>query len=201
MFVVNRGRDFGFLRCSCGYAKVIRNPQEEQQLKRGSHRTPYDMPCRRTFWHPREDLAHEFRTDVLQLRFQRALPELQSEEPARAREGQDRFLRTLADSIRKAAMTLLSLEPRELAATSRLYSDRFPEIVLYDTVPGGAGYCRMLVERHSARSLLKAAEKVLDCKAGCTLSCRLCLRDYENQIAWEKLERVPVLGWLCQFVS
>ena len=26
MFVVNKGRNFGFLRCTCGFAEMLRNP-------------------------------------------------------------------------------------------------------------------------------------------------------------------------------
>ncbi len=71
-----------------------------------------------------------------------------------------------------------------------------PEVILYDTVPGGAGYCQMLMNRHSMRDLLDAARQTLDCLAECSYSCRACLQDYDNQIHWEKLHRKPVLTWL-----
>src|SRR5207248_6611136 len=74
MFVVNRGRGAGFLRCGCGYTKMLKTPHEEQQEKQRAHRTPYNLPCAQPFWHSHEDLAHEFRTDVLQLRLDHSLP-------------------------------------------------------------------------------------------------------------------------------
>ena len=54
----------------------------------------------------------------------------------------------------------------------------------------------MLVDRHAMRDLLEAAQNALQCKAGCTHACRVCLQDYDNQRVWEKLDRQPVLHWL-----
>jgi hypothetical protein len=108
----------------------------------------------------------------------------------------DRFTRTLAEAVRRGATGLLEIEPRELGATVRGRLFGYPEVILYDTVAGGAGYCRMLVDRHSMRELLAAARDALNCRAGCTHSCRACLQDYDNQRVWDKLDRQPVLGWL-----
>ena len=91
---------------------------------------------------------------------------------------------------------MLNIEPREVAATVRTRLFGYPEVILYDTVAGGAGYCRMLVDRHSMRDLLRKAVESLDCQAGCTHACRTCLQDYDNQLVWEKLDRQPVLAWL-----
>ena len=71
----------------------------------------------------------------------------------------------------------------------------YPEIVLYDSVAGGAGYCEM-VTRHGLRALLTAAADVLSCPADCSHSCRVCLQAYDNQLYWEKFNRKPALAWL-----
>jgi len=63
---------------------------------------------------------------------------------------------------------LLGIEPREIASTVRTRLFGYPEVILYDTVAGGAGYCRLLVDRHSMCDLLTAACDALDCRAGCT---------------------------------
>lgn len=196
MFIVNKGKGAGFLRCSCGYTKLLRTPHDERPERDRKHRTPFNQQCSNPFWHPREDLAHEFRTDVLQVRVDHTLPvpkDLLSED---LDDWFDRFTRTLGEAVRRGGTDLLGLESRELAATVRSRLFGYPEVILYDTVAGGAGYCRMLVDRHSMRDLLTAARAALDCLAHCTHACRVCLQDYDNQRMWDKLDRQPVLTWL-----
>jgi hypothetical protein len=196
MFIVNKGRGHGFLRCSCGYTKLLRRRQDEQKEKAGQHRTPYNLQCAKPYWHTREDLAHEFRTDVLQVRADYALPMPEGLQAEDVGEWFERFTRTLAEAVRRGATRLLEIEPRELGATVRGRQFGYPEVILYDTVAGGAGYGRMLVDRHSMRALLTATRDALYCREGCTHSCRVCLQDYDNQRVWDKLDRQPVLGWL-----
>ena len=196
MFIVNKGRGAGFLRCSCGYTKLLKNPGDEQQERKKGHNTPFHLKCARPFWYAREDLAHEFRTDVLQVRLDYS-PFVPQDLPLDAQdEWIDRFMQTLAEAVRRGGTALLGIESRELAATVRTRLFGYPEVILYDTVAGGAGYCRMLVDRHAMRDLLEAAQNVLQCKAACTHACRVCLQDYDNQRVWEKLDRQPVLHWL-----
>jgi len=111
-------------------------------------------------------------------------------------EWHERFTRTLAEALRRAGSDILGIESRELAATVRSRPFGYPEVILYDTVAGGAGYCRMLIGRYSVRKLLEKAVDALDCRAGCTHACRACLQDYDNQLLWEKLDRQPVLNWV-----
>jgi ATP-dependent helicase YprA (DUF1998 family) len=197
MFVVNKGRrDFGFLRCGCGYTKLLNSPHDEQQEKTRPHQTPFNLKCESPFWYPHEDLAHEFRTDVLEVRLDDGIP-LPRELPPDDLDGWlDRFTLTLAEAVRRGGADLLGIEPREVAATVKTRLFGYPEVILYDTVAGGAGYCRMLVDRYSMRNLLDAACVALDCRAECTHACRLCLQDYDNQRVWERLDRQPVLSWL-----
>jgi len=201
MFVVNRGRGFGFLRCGCGYTKLLRNPHDEPQEKTRTHQTPFDLKCAAPYWNPREDLAHEFRTDVLQIRLDHSIP-APTDLPAHDLDDwSERFTRTLAEALRRGGAAIVGVEPRELAATLRPRVFGYPEVVLYDTVAGGAGYCRMLIDRYSVRNLLEKAAETLDCRAGCTHACRACLQDYDNQFIWEKLDRQPVLRWIMQILG
>lgn len=201
MFVVNKGRGSGFLRCGCGYTKLLKNQHDEQQERQRTHRTPFNLPCAQPFWYPHEDLAHEFRTDVLQVRLDHSLPVPKDLPLDEIDDWLDRFTRTLAEAVRRGGADLLGIEPREIAATVRTRLFGYPEVILYDTVAGGAGYCRMLVDRHSMRDLLTAARDALNCRAGCTYACRVCLQDYDNQRVWEKLDRQPVLRWLKQLLG
>jgi hypothetical protein len=196
MFVVNRGRNFGFLRCSCGFAEMLRNPVAHvAEIQARGHRSPYNQPCTLNSWH-HEDLAHEFHTDVLQIRIDQPIPlpaGLRPEEIDGWREG---FVRTLVEAVRLGAVNLLGIDQRELCGTARSRIFGYPEVVLYDSVAGGAGYCQMLTDRFAMRDLLTNALEVLRCKAECSHSCRTCLQGYENQFYWDKLNRKPVLAWL-----
>lgn len=196
MFVVNKGRNFGFLRCACGFAEMLRNPVAHvAEIQARGHRSPYNQPCTLNSWHT-EDLAHEFHTDVLQIRIDQPIPlpaNLRPDEIDGWREG---FVRTLVEAVRLGAVNLLGIDQRELCGTARSRIFGYPEVVLYDSVAGGAGYCQMLTGRFSMRDLLKNALEVLRCKAECSHSCRTCLQGYENQLYWEKLNRKPVLAWL-----
>ena len=143
MFVVNKGRGSGFLRCSCGYTKLLKNQHDEQQERQRKHRTPFNSPCAQPFWYPHEDLGHEFRTDVLQVRLDHSLPVPKDLPLDELDDWMDRFTRTLAEAVRRSGADLLGIEPREIAVTVRTRLFGYPEVILYDTVAGGAGYCRM----------------------------------------------------------
>ena len=196
MFVVNKGRGFGFLRCNCGFAQMLRDPGPHiTRLQNAGHRSPYNLPCTMNVWH-HEDLAHEFHTDVLQIRIDQAIPLPADLHPEEVDGWRDSFARTLVEATRLGAVDLLGIDQRELCGTARTRIFGYPEVVLYDSVAGGAGYCQMLISRHSIRDLLEKALGVLRCRDGCSHSCRTCLQGYENQLYWEKLSRKPVLAWL-----
>lgn len=168
MFVVNNGRGSGFLRCQCGYAKLLKNTGAHQfEVKNATHRTPYNQPCTanaQTKW-KREDLAHEFApmccncASTCQFRC---------------------LLKSLMTSARRGEMgsfarwwrpcdwlpSCWSLHACSFSGTSRLWRAGHPEVVLYDSVPGGAGYCQ-LVNAHTMCELLEHAMLALDCPAGC----------------------------------
>ncbi len=196
MFVVNRGRGYGFARCLCGYAVMLKNPGAHLvQVQATAHRTPYNQPCDRRPTQI-EDLAHEFWTDVLQVRLDRPIPLPANLRPEEVLDWSISFTRTLVEAMRLGATELLGISQREIGGTARIRFFGHPEIVLYDTVPGGAGYCHILVTRHSMRALLHATLDALNCPANCSHSCRACLQGYDNQAYWEKLNRRPVLSWL-----
>ncbi len=98
MFVVNRGHRFGFLRCSsCGFAVMLKDPiKHKNQVLKDGHRTPYDQPCNLNHLTV-EDLAHEFRTDVLQIRIDEPIP-VPGDLPAEEKDAWlNAFTRTLAE--------------------------------------------------------------------------------------------------------
>lgn len=143
------------------------------------------------------DFAHMFNTDVRLLRFLAPLPEPADE--SLQRHFQEQIARTVAEACRLSASDMLHLHPGELRSTYRLYSAGgcITEIVLYDGVPGGAGYSvRLGSPQFSLRELMEGALKRLKCPKKCDSACRACLCDYGNQRYWDSFRRKEALGWL-----
>lgn len=201
MFIVNKGHGEGFLRCSCGYAKAVRRG-ELAKVKANKHETPFGENCQK-HWENNgypEDLAHIYQTDTLQIRFKKSLPEppidLPQEEGSQWLES---MCITLVETIRMAAAATIKIDIREISCTYRLLNG-YPEVILYDNVPGGAGYCK-LIQKHDIKEILKAAEYRLDCKMDCSNSCRSCLQSYDNQAIWDLLRRKPIQEWIKAFMA
>jgi hypothetical protein len=102
--------------------------------------------------------------------------------------------------LRKAACDFLDVEPAELDITLRpvtTASGAVGEIVLFDSLENGAGYCRYLRERFEEALLKplmpggKLYEQLLRERhaQSCDASCYDCLRDYNNA------ELHPLLDW------
>ena len=206
MFVVNKGRGHGFLRCRCGFAELVKHPGDVMRIQREHNRTPFDQPCPpdQRKWENGgrpEDFVHIYNTDVLQIRLDRALPPAPSDlTPDQAALWPEAMLRTLVEAVRLGAASVLGVEQRDIAGTSRVRAFGYPEVVLYDSAAGGAGYCQLL-QKHGLRALLESAVQRLDCPEDCSHSCRTCLRSYDNQLHWDAFIRKPVIGWLRHLLS
>nr|WP_290198301.1 DUF1998 domain-containing protein [Corynebacterium guangdongense] len=75
----------------------------------------------------------------------------------------------------------------DLNGTMATYNGQ-PTMVLFDTVPGGAGISRKVWERFP--EVLEAAlARVSDCECGEDTSCYACLRSFNNQRFHEELRR------------
>jgi ATP-dependent helicase YprA (DUF1998 family)/RNA polymerase subunit RPABC4/transcription elongation factor Spt4 len=87
---------------------------------------------------------------------------------------------TLAEALLIGAQTLLELEPYELNTFTRnaLQEGGSEQIVIYETVPGGAGYVEEI-----ARRLPEVAQAAQERLYGhqCAKACYLCLKHYRNQ--------------------
>ena len=87
---------------------------------------------------------------------------------------------TLAEALLVGAADLLELENSELAAFPRRspFGKDTEEIVLYETVAGGAGYVEQLARR-LPEVALAARERLYEHQ--CLRGCYLCLKHYRNQ--------------------
>ena len=99
--------------------------------------------------------------------------------------------------MRLASSRMLHTDSRDLSATSQTDRGK-PIVILYDAVPGGAGYVRRLGGggAFATAALVDNAIRILECPEGCASSCAKCLNDYGNQVHWDVFDRHAVLGWL-----
>jgi hypothetical protein len=146
------------------------------------------------------DFVHRFDTDVRLFRFINPLPDPDRPD-IEARRFHERLARTIAEAFRLAVTRLFELYPGELRAIFRLYGSRL-EIVLYDAVPGGAGYCARIGESgYSFTAMVKETLNRLDCPAECESGCRVCLCDYSNQRYWDGFDRIAAMNWLKELLD
>ena len=77
------------------------------------------------------------------------------------------------------------------------------ELVVFDRVPGGAGYVHRV--RHELKAILRMTlRRVEECRnPNCDRkgSCYCCLRTYYNQFQWDQLRREDVANWLGRYLS
>jgi len=184
LFLANSGYQFrGYQicrRCGRGFSK---NPKGQ------THKTPWGTTCSGRI--KVLDLAHEIRTDILQLRFQDCTP-------AAPLIVDRAFWLSFVSTFLNGASDALNIDAVDLGGTYHGWSEEsyVGELVIYDRIPGGAGHITRILEKLDA--VLDAAHsRVRDCKCpDLEASCYACLRSYGNQFYWEELKRRPVIEWL-----
>lgn len=190
LFRANSGRDrrqFWLCRfCGRGFDKGGSKEHEKPWGSRCSGRSPVQV-----------DLVCQFTTETLQVRFDRTsspAPEV----------GNRMFWTSFRSAFVAAAAEVLNIPRSDLDATYRSQSEGSlkGELVVYDRVPGGAGYV-FQIQEHLAKILEVTLESVERCpNPNCDShgSCYSCLRSFRNQFEWEDLSREAVSVWLSQIV-
>jgi len=166
--VLNRGpMGQGFLICAwCGYMTQAKVGSDDQ------HDRPYNgKPCEGSL--RRADLGHWYVTDTVEL----TLPWATTEEES---------LSTLHALL--AATESTGVKNSDVNGTLRPASNDRWSMVLFDSVPGGAGHCRRIADRLEPL-FIGAVERVDNCECGLETSCYGCLRSYRNQFDHERLRR------------
>ena len=157
----------------------------------GAHKKPWGPECNGS--KITVDLVCLFRTDTLQIRFN----SVHSAPPPVS----DRsFWLSLQTAFIAAAADALVIPRRDLDGTFRSQGEGSAagELVIYDRVPGGAGYVGRIREE-LPEILAKTLERVARCpNVSCQPagSCYACLRTYGNQFDWDLLRRDRVEEWL-----
>ena len=159
----------------CGYTKSRKEQKKWEFMVEEKHKTSYGNDCSNTRLYPHR-LSHIFKTDVVQLIF-----------------SENADLSTMLSvmyALLRAASQVLDIESTDINGC--LYASKGNvqySIILYDSVPGGAGHIHRLAINESVfRSVIqKAYEICSECE--CSPSCYKCLRDYYNQDFHAVLDR------------
>jgi ATP-dependent helicase YprA (DUF1998 family)/rubrerythrin len=123
-------------------------------------------------------LAHKYQTDVLELSVDGAVMA-----------GVDSSAwQSVAYAVVEGAVLALEISRDDIDATVYRTEAGRSVIMLYDTVPGGAGHVQRIAER--LRDVLdQALRRVRDCECGAETSCYRCLRVFRNERYHEQLRR------------
>ncbi|WP_242056781.1 MULTISPECIES: DEAD/DEAH box helicase [Oscillatoriales] len=159
-------------------------------------------------------LGHEFRSDLLKIQFDRVTKPMPlfgevlhfgdeqtissvSDNPNQSINGLG-FWQSLTYAILAAAAQVIDVPRTELDGLFRPLADGRAEIIIYDNVPGGAGYSRRIAAQFQ-EVLEKAYWIVSSCS--CDTSCYDCLRTYSNQPFHTELNRHVVAQFLKPLVE
>ncbi len=171
--VINSGPSkAGFRICStCGWAEPATVAGRRRTAPKHKHPIR-GTDCTAT--PSRHELAHEFLTDVVEVRLV---------QPASSVD-----LRSTLYALLEGAGRL-GIKRDEIDGTLHAYAKgATPALVIYDTVPGGAGHARRIRD-HLADVVDEASRRVSVCDCGEDTSCYGCLRSYGNQLWHDELVR------------
>ena len=148
------------------------------------HRTLYGKPCGERMG--RYSYGYELVTDVVRIMF----PYLDDVDAAYS----------LGYSLALGSSDALGVPQNDLnVALSRVEAPSgfgMISLILYDDVPGGAGFvARLSREEIFAEALYRARERVAG-GCGCDSSCYGCLRSYRNQFVHSVLDRYKALRFI-----
>jgi ATP-dependent helicase YprA (DUF1998 family) len=175
---VNEGKKGnGFSYCEfCGYAT-------DNTLSEREHKSPLTGRLCRGSMQKRKSLLHEFVTDVLEIQLQRTGTESTIE------------WRGVLYAVLEAAATLLNIERDEIDGTVYKRDNGAIRLVVFDTVPGGAGFALQIAER--VPMIMHGALRHVDTDCcGPETSCYRCLRTYANEWYHDELKRGRALRQL-----
>lgn len=178
--VVNRGRGGGYDFCDdCGFIREASNqPLEKHERPAVPGLTTKKTTCTTFLKHA--SLGHWYLTDCVQI----DLPSVSvSDEPR---------LKSLLAAL-LAAVEEVGIEHNDVNGSI----GRRSSVVIFDSVPGGAGHARRIAE--VLPELFASARRITEsCECGADTSCYGCLRSYRNQTEHDLLERRLALEVLDQ---
>ncbi len=206
LVTVNKGvGDRGFMLCpSCGRTEPVFGPGFPNSIMmRGGVPRQHKHPMEQGVFCTTRPvgpyfLGHRFPTDVLLLRlhFDPPMACFTADGPGKSGRPGRAALTSLVEAMCLAASHTLQIDEGELAGNWSPVLGGGPHEVymfLYDLLPGGAGYTRLVKE--SLAEVLAATESLLS-ECSCSSSCYQCLRHYGNNFIHASLDRHLALSLL-----
>jgi hypothetical protein len=198
LFIVNKGPNgWGFHRCSLCNRMEPAKFQGAIKVEHTDIRS--GKKCGSRWMSAPICLAHEFTTDIAIFRFTTSLPIPKQKAGSQFFADQKNMATTLSEAMRFAASEILHVKDSEIRGSFKIRNG-YADILLYDDVPGGAGYAQKLQDVSIQTFLQKTMERLI-CPDNCSTACRKCLCDYSNQNKWPRFNRKPVLRWLKSLVG
>ncbi|KUP97950.1 DEAD/DEAH box helicase [Thermobifida cellulosilytica] len=130
-------------------------------------------------------LAHQYETDLVDITFTGSF-QLDRDDIS----PETRY--SLLYALLEGASAALEISRDDIDGTLYHRRERGTSLVLFDTVPGGAGGGTRITE-HFSEVLLAAVKRLENCDCGEETSCYGCLRTYRNQTRHELLVRGKAL--------
>lgn len=178
--VVSDGTGEGFQMCDwCGWARSAERGSPRRKHQRPANGGDCDGPLERI------SLGHRYQSDVAEFTF----------DGVSYRRDQDANWLSSLYAILEGASYVLEISRDDIDGALSWSADHRRSIVLFDTVPGGAGAAKKIAENIGV-VLESAVKRVTDCDCGEETSCYGCLRSYRNGRFHEDLSRRAALSLL-----
>jgi len=218
----------GFAICSCGkdLSELVQKERETKSKKQKNHQksTKPSNSSAKYHTHPITGkecsssyesvyLGHEFRSDLIKIQFTSASQPIplygevinyaddrtvsSLADDSETTSGLD-FWRSLTYALLAAASQKIDVPRTELDGLFRPLNNQLAEIIIYDNVPGGAGYSRRIADKFN--QILETAYQIAS-TCDCDTSCYDCLRTYSNQPFHANLNRHLVVDFLQPLVE
>ena len=176
LVAVSEGLGGGFWICSwCGWGRAVGNAKPPARHTRPTN----GKDC--SGFLSRRSLGHSYETDMVEL----VLPGLSGV-------GSEAEWRSALYAVLEGACEALEISRDDMDGSLYRTETGARAIVLFDTVPGGAGGARLVAE--SLETVVRGAlDRVDNCECGPETSCYACLRGYRNGRYHDELSRTGAL--------
>lgn len=183
--MVSDGTGDGFQLCQwCGWSRAAQRGGRRSKHQKPDTNKDCDGPLEKI------SLGHRYQSDVAEFTFDGV--------PYR-RDHEANWLSSLY-AILEGASYALEISRDDIDGALSWSADHRRSIVLFDTVPGGAGAAKKIAENIGV-VLQAAVKRVTSCDCGEETSCYGCLRSYRNGRFHQDLSRgaaLQILGGVAQ---
>lgn len=178
--VVSDGSGEGFQMCQwCGWAAAVERGSRRRKHARPENGRECDGPLETI------SLGHRYQSDIAEFTFD-GVPYMKD---------QDSNWLSALYAILEGASYALEITRDDIDGALSWSADHKRSLVLFDTVPGGAGSAKRIAENIEV-VLQSAVKRVTGCECGEETSCYGCLRSYRNARFHEELSRHAALTLL-----